>query len=216
MNTFLILAPHTDDGELGCGGTAVQLLKKGWRGVYVAFSAAEQSVRLEFPRDILRHEVKKATTTLGIAETDCRVLHFNVRKFPEFRQDILEELVKLNRELKPDLVFMPSPHDTHQDHAVIAQEGFRAFKKTTLLGYEAPWNNLNFTTNCFYVLNEAELKQKIAALACYESQAHRSYASEEFVRSLAITRGVQIGQNYAEAFEVIRLIHRYDLAAENK
>ena len=68
------------------------------------------------------------------------------------------------------------------------------------------WNNLNFTTQCFVGIDEEQLARKIRALTCYESQKHRSYASEEFVRSLAITRGTQSGVRYAEAFEVIRWI----------
>lgn len=205
---ILVLAPHTDDGEFGCGGTVVKLIHEGYRVIYVAFSAAEQSVSPEYPKDILRHEVKAATKVLGIAENDCLDLHFHVRHFPEERQAILDQMIQLNRQYRPDIVFLPSSHDTHQDHAVIAQEGFRAFKKTTMFGYEAPWNNLTFTTNCFYVLTEQQIATKIEALKCYKSQMKRSYATEEFIHSLAITRGTQIGQRYAEAFESIRTIYK--------
>lgn len=204
----LVLAPHTDDGEFGCGGTIVKLISQGYRAVYVAFSAAEQSVLPQFPKDILRHEVVEATSTLGIKANDCMVLDFTVRKFPELRQDILEKMVLLNKEYHPEIVFLPSVKDTHQDHLVIAQEGFRAFKKTTIFGYEVPWNNLDFRTTCFYVLDETQLQTKIKALQCYRSQQHRSYATEEFIRSLAITRGTQISQCYAEVFEVMRLINK--------
>ncbi|MBP2662115.1 MAG: LmbE family protein [Firmicutes bacterium] len=202
----LVLAPHTDDGEFGCGGSIIKLIARGYRVVYVAFSAAEQSVLPQFPRDILRHEVVEATRTLGIKESDCLVFDFAVRKFPELRQEILEKMVLLNKEYQPDIVFLPSMQDTHQDHLVIAQEGFRAFKKTTMFGYEVPWNNLDFRTTCFYVLDETQLQTKIKALQCYRSQQHRSYVTEEFIRSLAITRGTQISQRYAEVFEVVRLI----------
>lgn len=204
----LVLAPHTDDGEFGCGGTIVKLIAQGYRVVYVAFSAAEQSVLPQFSRDILRHEVVEATRKLGIKTDDCLVLDFAVRRFPELRQEILERMVLLNKEYQPDVVFLPSMQDTHQDHLVIAQEGFRAFKKTTMFGYEVPWNNLDFRTTCFYVLDENQLQVKIKALQCYRSQQHRSYVTEEFIRSLAITRGTQISRRYAEVFEVVRLIDR--------
>ena len=154
---ILILAPHTDDGEFGCGGTIAKYIRDEWRVIYVAFSAAEQSVLPHLPSDILRTEVKKATAVLGIAPDDCNVLDFEVRKFPEQRQAILDEMVRLDKELQPDLVFLPSPNDTHQDHHVIAHEGFRAFKKTTMLGYEVPWNNLDFRTSCFVHLNEQDV-----------------------------------------------------------
>ena len=57
------------------------------------------------------------------------------------------------------------------------------------------------------MLNENHIKLKINALDKYKSQKHRTYANEEFIRSLARTRGVQIGQKYAEAFEVVRTVN---------
>jgi LmbE family N-acetylglucosaminyl deacetylase len=202
----LVLAPHTDDGEFGCGGTIAKLCESGTRVVYVAFSAAELSVLPQLPRDVLRGEVLEATAALGIRSGDCIVLNFEVRKFPEQRQAILDEMIRLYREFGPRMVFLPSPNDTHQDHSVIAHEGFRAFKRTTMLGYEIPWNNLDFRTSCFVTLDQRHLERKIEALACYKSQAHRSYASAPFIRGLSVTRGTQIGASNAEAFEVIRWV----------
>lgn len=202
----LVLAPHIDDGEFGCGGTIAKLCESGTRVVYVAFSAAEQSVLPQLPRDVLRSEVRAATAVLGIKSDDCIVLNFEVRKFPELRQSILDEMIRLYREFDPRMVFLPSPNDTHQDHSVIAHEGFRAFKRTTMLGYEIPWNNLDFRTSCFVTLDERHLELKIEALACYKSQTHRSYASAPFIRGLSVTRGTQIGTRNAEAFEVIRWV----------
>lgn len=205
-STILILAPHTDDGEFGCGGTIARYVAQGARVVYVAFSVAEQSVLPHLPHDILRTEVRKATAALGVVDEDCIVLDFEVRRFPELRQQILDKMIELNRRFQPDMVFLPSANDTHQDHQTIAQEGFRAFKRTTMLGYEVPWNNLDFRTSCFVDLEQEHLDTKIRAVSMYESQQHRGYASAEFIHSLALTRGVQIGTRYAEAFEVVRWV----------
>ena len=205
-NNVLVLAPHTDDGEFGCGATIAKFVQEGRRVIYAAFSAAEQSVLPHLPSDILRTEVRKATSLLGIKHEDCLILDFEVRRFPENRQSILDQMIKLQSTYNPDLLLLPSSHDTHQDHQTISQEGFRAFKKTTMLGYEVPWNNLEFRTNCFISFSEDLLKKKIAALNVYESQKHRSYANAEFIRSLAVTRGVQIGKSFAECFEVIRWV----------
>jgi LmbE family N-acetylglucosaminyl deacetylase len=131
-----------------------------------------------------------------------------VRRFPEHRQDILQQIIELRDEIKPDIVFVPSPNDIHQDHQVIAQEGLRAFKRHTLLGYEEPWNNIIFETRCFIPLREEHIQRKIEALQCYRSQGHRTYLDAEFIRSLARTRGTQIEGGYAEAFEVLRWIHK--------
>jgi N-acetylglucosamine malate deacetylase 1 len=204
--TVLVLAPHTDDGEFGCGGAIARYSEMGVRVVYVAFSAAEQSVLPHLPRNILRSEVLAATSVLGIDKNDCLVYDYDVRCFPDFRQDILEDMIRLNREYQPEIVFLPSVNDTHQDHQTIAHEGFRAFKRTTMLGYEVPWNNLDFRTSCFVDISPQQLSVKIAALEKYQSQKHREYANSEFIHSLAHTRGVQIGKKYAEAFEVVRWI----------
>jgi len=205
---ILVLAPHTDDGEFGCGGTIAKFVSEGHDVHYVAFSAAEKSVSPEFPPDILRKEVVEATVILGIPPENLEVLDFEVRDFPTYRQEILEIMVRLQRDLDPSIVFLPSTADTHQDHQTVSSEGFRAFKKTTLLGYELPWNNLVFTTNAFVLLNEEHVSRKVEALERYKSQVGRSYATPAYVRNLANVRGTQIGVRYAETFEAIRWIIR--------
>ena len=204
FQNILILAPHTDDGEFGCGASIAKFISQNNNVYYAAFSLAEESVPIGFPKNILEVEVKAATKVLGIKPDHLIVYKSPVRRFAQFRQEILEDLVKLNKEIIPDLVFMPSLNDLHQDHSTVANEGLRAFKKTSILCYELPWNNISFSTNCFINFGEKELETKLRALNCYDSQKMRSYASEEFIRSLAVTRGTQIGYKYAEVFEVIR------------
>lgn len=202
----LVLAPHTDDGEFGCGATIHNLIRNGSDVFYAAFSACKQSVKPEFPDDILITEVKKATSILGIKPNNLLLFNYEVRTFNYHRQEILDDLISLREKYTPDIVFMPSLQDIHQDHKTLAEEGLRAFKFNTIMCYEMPWNNLNFNTSGFVKLEEIDLEAKIKALQEYKSQAHRSYANEEFVRSLARTRGVQIQTRYAETFEVIRWV----------
>src|SRR5213080_5198228 len=109
----LILAPHTDDGELGCGGTTARLVEAGCDVRYVAFSIATRSLPDGFAPDTLAREVAEATAELGIPTESLTVHDFDVRTFPERRQDILELLVELWEEWAPDAVFMPSLHDIH-------------------------------------------------------------------------------------------------------
>lgn len=206
FRNVLVLAPHTDDGEFGCGGTMARLLENGVKVTYVAFSWAAKSVPPEFPRDILKHEVRAATAVLGIPEEDLRVYDFEVRTFPTVRQEILEEMIVLQQELAPDCVFMPALVDLHQDHKTIAEEGLRAFKRTTVLAYEIPWNNLNFSHQAYVRLEERHVEKKVAALACYRSQGHRNYTREDYIRNVALTRGINVGCDYAEVFEVYRWI----------
>jgi len=208
FNRILVLAPHTDDGEFGCGGSIAKFIEEGKDVFYVAFSTAEDSVPEIYPKNILETEVIGATKILGINPNNLIIYKFQVRKLNYVRQEILEELVKIRNEIKPDLVFIPSPNDLHQDHYTVAMEGMRAFKQISILAYELPWNNITFHTQSFIKLEEYHLIKKIEALKAYKSQQDRFYANEEFIRSLAITRGTQISVRYAEAFEVIRWVIR--------
>jgi LmbE family N-acetylglucosaminyl deacetylase len=201
-HTVLILAPHTDDGEFGCGGTTAKLIEDGATVVYAAFSTCRHSLPPELPPDTLAREVEAATAVLGIHE--LRVFDYDVRYFSEHRQAILEDLVGLQRRLKPDLVFIPASTDLHQDHQTIHNEAKRAFKHTKTLGYEQPWNNITMTTTLFAKLEERHVALKVKALLEYRSQRGRPYHNEGFLRALAVTRGVQAGGEFAEAFEVVR------------
>jgi len=201
----LVLCPHTDD-EYGCAGTIARMIEYDVQIHYMAFSRCEESVPPGYEIDTLEKECLACTTTLGIAPENVTVGRFRVRHFPSQRQEILEELVRINREFQPELVLLPSSFDTHQDHATICAEGFRAFKNSTLLGYELPQNIISFENSAFIRLTPDQLDLKIRALSCYKSQASRGYARAEFIRSLALVRGVQCSGEYAEAYELVRLI----------
>jgi LmbE family N-acetylglucosaminyl deacetylase len=129
-----------------------------------------------------------------------------VRNLPAYRQQVLEELIKLNNSVRPDLVLLPAASDIHQDHQLINQEGLRAFKNTSFAGYELPWNNYRFHSSFFIRLSAGQVNKKIEALKQYGSQSHRNYMNEDFIRSLARVRGVQCNHEFAEAFEIYKLI----------
>lgn len=200
----LVLGAHTDD-EFGCAGTIVRMIEAGTEVHYACFSSCEESVPEGFDRDVLKREVRDAIRVLGIAEERFYLYDYRVRRLPERRQDILEELVRLRRRIEPDLVLLPAMSDMHQDHGTIASEGLRAFKHATILGYELPMNTISFEHACFVSLEERHIVRKIEHARTYVSQQSRSYLREEFLRSLAVVRGLQIGKDAAEAFEVIRM-----------
>ena len=150
--------------------------------------------------------MRAATTELGIPESNLTVHDFDVRTFPDHRQEILELLVAIWEDWRPDAVFQPSLHDVHQDHQTVAQEGLRAFKRTTVLGYEIPWNNFDFAYQAYIALEERHVDLKIAALARYASQQHRRYSDPEYARSLARIHGVNVNREYAEVFQVYRVV----------
>ncbi|MET3287794.1 UNVERIFIED_CONTAM: LmbE family N-acetylglucosaminyl deacetylase [Brevibacillus sp. OAP136] len=205
---ILVLAPHTDDAELGCGGLIARSIEEG-RQVFVAtFSTAEESVPEGAPRDLLKHEFFRAISVLEVPKDNLFLFQYPVRRFSSFRQDILEDLVKLRKKVQPDLVLLPSAHDLHQDHQVLSQEGLRACKDASVWGYEMPWNNVSFHAQAFVTLEERFVRRKWEALQAYQSQIElgRPYFTEEFITGLAKLRGTQIKTAWAEAFEVLRVI----------
>lgn len=202
----LVLAPHTDDGEFGCGGTLARLVENGAEVRYVAFSIATRSLPEGFPPDTLAREVREATAEIGIPESELIVHDFEVRAFPEHRQEILELLIALWEDWKPDAVLQPSVRDIHQDHQVVAAEGLRAFKRTTILGYEIPWNNFNFDYQAYFALDKEHVERKVRALSKYESQQHRRYSDPEYIWNVARTHGINVNREYAEVFEVYRVV----------
>jgi N-acetylglucosamine malate deacetylase 1 len=207
FNKILVLSPHTDDAELGAGGTIARFIDEGREVCYVAFSGCEMSIPEEMPKDTLRKECINSTRVIGIPAERVLIMNYPVRNFPEHRQEILEDIIKIKKWYHPDLVLVPSSQDMHQDHGIIYGEALRAFKKdSSIWGYEHPWNNLNFTTDIFVKLKIEHLEKKLEALKEYYSQQHRSYMDEKNIFSLACVRGSQLEYPCAEAFELVRLI----------
>jgi LmbE family N-acetylglucosaminyl deacetylase len=207
MRRVLVLAPHTDDAELGCGGTIARLLTDGADVFVAAFSTAEESLPPGAKPSRLRDEFLAAMQTLGIPHDNALVFEYPVRRLSYYRQELLEELVKLRKQIDPNMVFLPSSSDLHQDHQVLNAEGLRCFKDMTVWGYELPWNNIGFPAQAFVTLEPCDLQAKWDALQAYKSQFElgRPYFSREFIEGLARVRGVQVKSPYAEAFEVMRL-----------
>ena len=209
MKKILILSPHTDDAELGCGGSIIKFLEDGHKILWCVFSTAEESVPDNYPKDTIKNEFLSVCKSLKL-NTDQYIIHnYGVRRLPEFRQEILEILVKIKRDFSPSLVIGPSLNDFHQDHLVVANEMIRAFKSSSsIISYELPWNHVTFSNQMFIRLNKSHIDKKMELLSHYNSQVlkSRSYFSNEFIYGLAKTRGIQINSEYAEAFEVIRWI----------
>ncbi len=204
---MLILSPHTDDAELGCGGSIVKFLDEGHKIYWAVFSTAEESLPAGMPKDTLRNEFCSVIGNLGLKEKNCLVYNFQVRSLHEHRQEILEEMVTMKNNFDPDVVVGPSLNDLHQDHQVIANEMIRAFKtQSSIICYELPWNHINFMTQLFIKLKKDYIARKCDILDEYQSQVMKNklYFSKQFIYGLAKTRGVQCNAKYAEAFEVVR------------
>ena len=203
----LVLSPHTDDAELGCGGTMARWGDEGSEIFTAAFSTAETSLPPGSKQYRLKDECHRALDELRVPRENRFIYDYPVRELGYHRQEVLEQMVVLAREVQPEVVLVPSGSDLHQDHAVVHQESLRAFRHLTMMGYELPWNHITFTTQAFVVLDEGHLRTKWAALTKYESQVEiaRPYFRYEFIESMARVRGVQVKTQFAEAYELIRI-----------
>ncbi len=203
MNMFgkkiLALSPHTDDIELGCGGTLTRFKESGAKIHVINFSRSKNHAA--DTGDEVAEEFKHSMEVLGAS---FEMLNMPTRRLPEHRQEILDYLHDLNKQEEWDTVFCHSSFDEHQDHQTVQKEAFRAFKTKTILGYELPWNCRQFKTDFFIKLENRHVENKIKMLSCYKSQMHRAFVNKEYVRDIARTRGLQVQSEYAECFELIR------------
>ncbi|MCX7745010.1 MAG: PIG-L family deacetylase [Flavobacteriales bacterium] len=194
------IAPHVDDVELGAGGTINRLVQNN--DVYY--------IGLSLPPlvdgQILLNEFYQSAKILGIKLENVILKFYDPRNLFEVRLEILQFFYDLNKKLNPDLIFLPNSKDIHQSHEVVFAEGRRAFKYASILGYELPWNSFDFKMDLFVELSYENVKAKIDAINAYTTQKNRIFFSNDIVGDLARVRGKQIGKEYAECFEVIRLI----------
>jgi len=191
----LFLGAHPDD-EVACAGTLHRLIREGADVEALTFS--------DLGNQQLRDEYARSMDILGIR--DRLLLDLPVRHLADHSQDILEVMV--GRRDQYDLVLAPASSDCHQDHQVINSEAIRAFKHTTLLGYEHIQNAVMepFHASTYVKLGyeDAYAKRKVGEV--YKSQAHRTYMDAVVLDSILSIRGVQAGVESAEAFETVRMM----------
>lgn len=197
MKKILAIAPHTDDIELGCGAT-LHKYKDQYHIDAIAISSAQPLAKGD--------PVQEFYDAMKIIGANVSFLDFQCRTLNERRQDLLDYFWQLQQKNKYDIIFCPSSYDHHQDHQVTYDEVFRAFKHSTILGYELPWNNRTFRTDVFISVQENDINAKIKMLDCYETQLERAFMCKEYVKDIARTRGLQVNKKYVEAFEAIRII----------
>jgi len=194
---ILLLSPHADDIEIGCGGTVAKFNELKNEFSWIVFSQFEQQ----------KLEMLDAIGELGLDRSSCRYLDYKPRNLPNHRQEILDCLMSVKVAFKPELIIGPSLNDFHQDHQTIANEMVRAFKRDcSIISYELPWNHISFNTQLFIRLDETHIEKKLRAVECYKSQIieGRKFFSKDYIYSIASVRGTQSDSKFSEAFEVIR------------
>jgi LmbE family N-acetylglucosaminyl deacetylase len=202
----LVIGAHTDDIEMMCGGTIAKLIGKGCDVHYATFSFADKSLPEGYPEGTTRQEVGGATKVLGISLLNLYLHDYEVRVFPQYRQEILEDLVSLRKEIAPNLVLTHNSRDTHQDHKTISDETYRAFKQSaSIWGYESFKNNRSFDNDIYVKITIDQINKKIQAVSRYHSQLAKVDNRQALI-GLARFRGAQINHDYAECFQALRII----------
>jgi len=196
----IAIAPHIDDVELGAGATIYRLAQTN-EVYYVGLSMPPLVDTTTF-----MSEFEASSRVLGLDKSRVILRSFDPRDLFSARSEILQLFYDLNREIRPTLVFLPNSKDIHQSHEVAYAEGRRAFKFTTLLGYELPWNSMDFSMDVFIRLSREEVEAKTAAINAFSTQKNRLFFSNDIVADLARVRGKQVGHEFAECFELVRMI----------
>ncbi len=195
------IGAHPDDIEIGCGAL-------------IAHIAAQTEVRCVTLSDNQKNPLLKNVVTehyksmqvLGVKKENVIVGQFETRRFPHFRQEILEYLIDLNKDFHPEIVFVHTKADIHQDHATITEEALRAFRGTTVLGFDVIRSSYGFFPSFLVEVSAADVEKKIAALAEYHTYDSKYYFDPAVTRATLIRHGALAERKFAEGFDILRII----------
>tara|TARA_B100001027_G_C16236493_1_gene317255 strand:- start:252 stop:926 length:675 start_codon:yes stop_codon:yes gene_type:complete len=219
---IFILAPHADDEILGCGGSISKFNKLGYHiNVLILTNANLGAPEIYSSKEInlIRKESKIANDFIGTKKLYFENLPaLNLRNYPIYKiSNIISKYIK---NIDPEIIFLPSTKDIHEDHKIIfhaAKIAIRPNKRNNLkkiLSYEVlsetEWNEneQSFNPNYFVKLRSLDIKNKIKAFQKYKSQVKKfpHPRSKEAILSLSRVRGSQVFMDYAEAFKVEKIL----------
>ena len=202
--SVLFLGAHPDDIELGCGALLHQIVNQT-DILCVTLSDNQKNPDLKNLKD----EHYQAMDVLGVPREKIIFGPFTTRVFPDARQEILEYFLKLRREFGPDLIFVHSRQDVHQDHLTMTDEALRAFRGITVLGFDVVRSSYGFFPHFLVEVTEEDVNKKIEALSCYETYRDRYYFNSELTRSIMVRHGALAERPYAEGFDILRIAGRF-------
>ena len=201
----LCLGAHSDDLEIGCGGTILRLTEH-YRNIVVYW--------VIFSADKIRRKeaVTSATTFLNKATKKQIVIkNFKDSFLPFAGSEIKVYFNRLKRQFSPDLIFTHYRHDLHQDHRLISELTWNTFRDHVILEYEIPKYDGDIgSPNMFIHLSEAICKRKISCIVNeFGSQRDKVWFSEETFYSILRLRGIESNapSRYAEAFYFRKMIY---------
>src|SRR5512141_2126649 len=201
----LFLGAHPDDIELGCGALIHHIAPISEIRC-VTLSDNQQNPLLS----TVVAEAYKSMDVLGVPKDRVIFGPFTTRVFPQARQEILEFFLKLRNEYKPDIIFVHSKQDVHQDHLTMTDEALRAFRGITVLGFDVVRSSYGFFPHFLVEVSEEDVNKKIEALSCYETYRDKYYFNSELTRSIMLRHGALAELPYAEGFDILRIVGRFE------
>jgi LmbE family N-acetylglucosaminyl deacetylase len=213
VQRVLCLGAHADDIEIGCGGTIMSLL--------------EEMPKLEVCWVVLSGDGQRASEAerackafCGASRVDLIQESFADSFFPQEGRSIKEYLHELSKRISADLIFTHHRQDRHQDHRLVAELTWNAFRGSTILQYEIPkWEGDLGQPNFYVPLTEAVVQRKAAQLVeCFPSQASKPWFDAETFLGLARLRGVEATSptRFAEAFHCEKLVVPLNSASQEQ
>jgi LmbE family N-acetylglucosaminyl deacetylase len=200
------IGAHPDDIELGCGAFISNINGKA-DILCVTLSDNQKNPAL----DSLVEEHFRSMAVLGVSRDHIRLESFVTRRFPEVRQEILEYLYQLNRQYHPDIIFTHTRSDIHQDHQQTTDEVLRAFRGTTVLGFDALRSSYGFFPHFLAEVSEEDVERKIKALAEYTTYNDKYYFDSSVLRATLIRHGALAERPFAEGFDILRIVGNFDI-----
>ncbi len=198
VKRVLCLGAHSDDIEIGCGGTVLQLV--------------EQSKSLEFYWLVLcsnpmrAEEAKRSANVFlsGARNKTVVVKSFRDGFLPYLGPPVKECFEELKKAFTPDVILTHCRHDFHQDHRLVCELTWNTFRNHLILEYEIPKFDADLRSPNFFVpLSETQARKKVKSLIRYfNTQHNRQWFSEELFYGLMRLRATEIASpaRYAEAF----------------
>jgi N-acetylglucosamine malate deacetylase 1 len=200
----LFLGAHPDDIELGCGALLHHIVRET-DILCVTLSDNQKNPDLKNVKE--EHYVSMAI--LGVPREKIIFGPFTTRVFPDARQEILEYFLKLRRDFQPDLIFVHSRQDIHQDHTTMTDEALRAFRGITVLGFDVVRSSYGFFPHFLVEVTEDDVTKKIEALSQYETYRDRYYFNAELTRSIMVRHGALAECPFAEGFDILRIVGKF-------
>lgn len=207
VDKYLFIGAHPDDIEFGAGATIAKARAGNIDCHALVLSDCHESLKDSTKNaKAMVSESQSALKILGIDVNNTIFLDFPVRNFHKYRQEILQSLIDQARIQHYSRIYVPASFDVHQDHHVVFIESLRAFKFSTIMGYELPWNSFEGELRNFNCLDLRHVQLKKLALKEFHSQRSKFYSGDEKIELILKFRGLQINTKYAESFEILRWI----------